>query len=205
MIFCTSEVYVFNLFFFFVEFSLRRCLVRSLLLGFAVLLGELVPKFDLVMGIIGGKIINNYLLQLSNIKRISGTLTGPLMFILPPLLYTKILKMEQSYDNDLLKRIIARTSALDDDSEEDITLKQRRYGTFKAQKIAVPIKCCPKFGTRICRLFHFVYSDYVLSFAVIIFGVLATVASTYFNLFNVTSVAEFWSPCIYNISYSFMQ
>lgn len=40
----------------FLEFSLKRCLVRSMLVGFAVLLGELVPKFDLVMGIIGGKI-----------------------------------------------------------------------------------------------------------------------------------------------------
>ncbi|KAJ6637899.1 hypothetical protein Bhyg_10630 [Pseudolycoriella hygida] len=101
------------------KFSLKRCCVRSLLLGFAVLLGELVPKFDLVMGIIG------------------GTLTGPLMFVLPPLLYTKILKMEQIHDNDLMKRIIARTATLDDDSEEDIILLQRRYGTFKAQKIVV--------------------------------------------------------------------
>lgn len=160
--------------------------MRSLLLGFAVLLGELVPQFDLVMGIIG------------------GTLTGPLMFVLPPLLYTKILKMEQSYDNDLMKRIIARTSALDDDSEEDFTLR-RRYGTFKAQKMIVPKKCCTKLWTTICRLFHLLYSDYVLSFAVIIFGVLATIASTYFNLFNVSSLAQFWSPCIYNISYSFME
>lgn len=128
------------------------------------------------------------------------------MFILPPLLYTRILKMEQSYDNDLLKRILARTSALDDDSDEDFTLKQRRYGTFKAQKIAAPSKCCcTKLWTTVCKLFHLLYSDYVLSFAVIIFGVLATIASTYFNLFNVSSVAEFWSPCIYNISYSFMQ
>ncbi|XP_037029958.1 proton-coupled amino acid transporter 2 isoform X2 [Bradysia coprophila] len=111
------------------KFSLKRCLVRSLLLGLAVLLGELVPKFDLVMGIIG------------------GTLTGPLMFILPPLLYTKILKMEQSYDNELIKGIIARTSALDDDSEEDYTLRQRRYGTFKAQKIPrlCPFSCCNYF------------------------------------------------------------
>lgn len=127
------------------------------------------------------------------------------MFVLPPLLYTKILKMEQTYDNDLLKRIIARTSALDDDSEEDFSLKQRRYGTFRAQKITVPGKCCTKLWTTICKLFHLLYSDYLLSFAVIIFGVLATIASTYFNLFKVSSVAEFWSPCIYNISYSFMQ
>lgn len=135
----------------------------------------------------------------------SGTLTGPLMFVLPPLLYTKILKMEQTYDNDLLKRIIARTSALDDDSEEDFTLNQRRYGTFRAQKNSVPRKCCTTFWTSVCKLFHLLYSDYVLSFAVVIFGVLATMASTYFNLFNVSSLAEFSSPCIYNISYSFMQ
>lgn len=127
------------------------------------------------------------------------------MFILPPLLYTKILKMEQSYDNDLLKRIIARTSALDDDSEEDLTLKQRRYGTFKAQKITVAISSCTTLRTTICKIVHLLYSDCFLSIAVIIFGVLATIASTYFNFFNVSSVTEFCSPCLYNISYSFMQ
>ncbi len=126
------------------------------------------------------------------------------MFILPPLLYTKILKMEQTYDKELIKRIIARTSALDDDSEEDYSLRQRRYGTFKAQKISVPSKCCTRLWTKICKVFYLLHSDYVLSLAVIIFGVLATVASTYFNVFNVKSLAEFWSPCIYNISYSFI-
>lgn len=151
-----------------------------------MLLGELVPKFDLVMGIIG------------------GTLTGPLMFILPPLLYTKILKMEQSHDNELINRIIASTSALDDDSEEDYSLRQRRYGTFKSQKITMPSKFCTKSWSTVCKVFHLLYSDYVLSCAVIVFGVVATVASTYFNLFNVKSVAEFWSPCLYNISYSFV-
>lgn len=136
---------------------------------------------------------------------ISGTLTGPLMFILPPILYTKMLKMEQTYDNELIKRIIASTSALDDDSEEDYSLRQRRYGTFRAQKMAaVPSKCYTKFGLTICKVIHFLYSDYVLSSAVILFGTLATIASTYFNLFNVKSVKEFWSPCIYNISYSFI-
>uniref|UniRef100_A0A1B0GJI0 Putative amino acid transporter n=1 Tax=Lutzomyia longipalpis TaxID=7200 RepID=A0A1B0GJI0_LUTLO len=51
------------------DFTLKRCLIRSFLVGLAVIIGELLPRFDMVMGLIG------------------GTLTGPLIFILPPLFF----------------------------------------------------------------------------------------------------------------------
>ncbi|KAK3926752.1 Amino acid transporter AVT1B [Frankliniella fusca] len=57
------------------EFSWRRCALRSSLVAVMVLLGEAVPRFDLVMGLIG------------------GSLTGPLMFILPPLFYARLRRM----------------------------------------------------------------------------------------------------------------
>lgn len=51
-------------------------MVRSGLVLLAVVLGETVPRFDLVMGLIG------------------GALTGPLMFILPPLFYARLRAMQ---------------------------------------------------------------------------------------------------------------
>lgn len=36
--------------FFFSDFNCKRCIVRSVVVWMAVLLGELIPKFDLVMG-----------------------------------------------------------------------------------------------------------------------------------------------------------
>lgn len=136
-----------------------------------------MPKFDLVMGVIG------------------GTLTGPLIFILPPLFYTKITKMEQLHDEEIDRRRLDRM-VLDDDSEDDVLINKIGYGTFKAAsftKKSVWQKC----GT-------FLHSDRVLSVAVIIFGLAATLASTYFNIFNVSNIDDFWSPCINNISYSFL-
>ncbi|CAG5055406.1 unnamed protein product [Parnassius apollo] len=53
-------------------FCLQRCLLRSSIVALAVFLGESVPRFDLVMGLVG------------------STLTGPLMFIFPPLFFIKL-------------------------------------------------------------------------------------------------------------------
>ncbi|XP_059055762.1 proton-coupled amino acid transporter 2-like [Achroia grisella] len=58
------------------DFSLQRCLLRSGIVGLAVFLGESVPRFDLVMGLVG------------------STLTGPLMFVFPPLFFLKLCYMK---------------------------------------------------------------------------------------------------------------
>nr|XP_018916094.1 PREDICTED: uncharacterized protein LOC109043358 [Bemisia tabaci] len=54
------------------DFNWKRCVVRSSILMTAVLIGEAVPRFDLVMGLLG------------------GALTGPLMFILPPIIHYRL-------------------------------------------------------------------------------------------------------------------
>lgn len=36
------------------KFCIKRCIIRSLLVWISVLIGEFIPKFDLIMGIIGG-------------------------------------------------------------------------------------------------------------------------------------------------------
>ncbi|XP_050441763.1 uncharacterized protein LOC126846425 [Adelges cooleyi] len=60
------------------EFSWKRCALRSSVMMAAVLIGEAVPRFDLVMGLVG------------------TLLTGPLMFILPPILYARIRSLSRS-------------------------------------------------------------------------------------------------------------
>lgn len=59
----------------FLAFGWRRCAMRTAVVCFAIALGESVPRFDVVMSLLG------------------GTLTGPIIFIIPPLLYTKIRKL----------------------------------------------------------------------------------------------------------------
>ncbi|XP_058809450.1 proton-coupled amino acid transporter 3 [Phymastichus coffea] len=53
------------------SFGWKRCAMRSAVVALAVAVGESVPRFDVVMSLIG------------------GTLTGPLIFVLPPLMYSK--------------------------------------------------------------------------------------------------------------------
>lgn len=67
-------VYVFCV----LEFNWRRCVLRSFIVMAAVTIGEAVPRFDLLMGLIG------------------ALLTGPLMFLLPPLFYVKIRSLRRS-------------------------------------------------------------------------------------------------------------
>lgn len=171
--------------------------MRSILVALAVLIGELVPRFDLIMGIIG------------------GTLTGPLVFVLPPLFYAKIVRLEAAHDSEIA-RIRRNRTTLDDDSEDLVEdaatpMSDERvggyYGTFGRQQSTRTTSvwsgatcCCCAIWRRMCGL---MCSDYLLSLAVVVFGLAATVASTYFSALHVNSMTEFWSPCIHNISYSF--
>lgn len=135
---------------------------------------------------------------------IGGTLTGPLIFILPPLFYSKIVRLEADFDREYL-RVRRNRTTLDDDSEDNMAPS---YGTFACrsqQPFGKPIRngLCAKFRQLMLRVLHLLYSDVTLAFAVIVFGIAATVASTYFSAQHVTTLTEFWSPCLHNISYSF--
>ncbi|CAL7952059.1 unnamed protein product [Xylocopa violacea] len=58
------------------KFGWRRCALRSAIIFLGVAVGESVPRFDIVMALIG------------------GSLTGPLVFLLPPLIYSKIVGLK---------------------------------------------------------------------------------------------------------------
>lgn len=133
---------------------------------------------------------------------IGGTLTGPLIFILPPLFYSKIVRLEADFDREIM-RVRRNRSTLDDDSEDNTA----SYGTFPVRPQpfgkSTNLGAWRTFGHSIKRACTLLYSDVTLAFSVITFGLAATVASTYFSALNVSMQTEFWSPCLHNISYSF--
>ncbi|XP_051165486.1 uncharacterized protein LOC127284204 [Leptopilina boulardi] len=59
------------------SFGWKRCALRSAIVFLGVAVGESVPRFDIVMSLIG------------------GTLTGPLVFILPPIIYIRLLSLKK--------------------------------------------------------------------------------------------------------------
>ncbi|KAH0544138.1 amino acid transporter AVT1C [Cotesia glomerata] len=61
-------------------FGWKRCALRSAVVFLGVAVGESVPRFDIVMSLIG------------------GTLTGPLVFILPPIMYARAKTMKNEFD-----------------------------------------------------------------------------------------------------------
>lgn len=115
---------------------------------------------------------------------IGGSLTGPLIFILPPLFYNKIVKLEKIHDLEIewLKNSSTSTTIYGS-LENDVS------NTDRGMKITKILKC-------FC-------TDWCISIFVIYFGLAATLTSTYFNLFNISTFEDFWSPCLYNTSFSF--
>lgn len=174
-------------------FNVRRCLIRSFIVALTVVIAELLPKFDVVMGVIG------------------GTLTGPLIFIFPPLFYQKIVKMEKIFDDNEITKVYG-TLMMDQEEpnmadDKVIMMSTKYYGTFVKNDTVLRQSrtsmgyCCE----RSLEMLRYLGSDHLISISVIVFGLIATVASTYFNLFNVTTLKDFWSPCIHNITYHFRE
>lgn len=151
-------------------------------MALAVFIAELVPQFDLVMGIIG------------------GTLTGPLIFILPPLFYRRLIHLEKEHDanaNDSYESSSSRFAM--SQSQENLTANQNPhssndYGTF--------IKGTNHFMRQHKWLLCF-RNESCVCIVVIIFGVIATITSTFFNFMTAITEGDFRSPCIQNISWSF--
>lgn len=149
-------------------------------------IAELLPQFDLVMGIIG------------------GTLTGPMIFVLPPLFYRKLIRMERDFDERKERWIGSHLDALtstnfsnngNDDGDNDETNlnshSDRRttdsYGTFIVHQ--KPFATHSNWPFCLCN-------DSIVCVSVVIFGLVVTITSTYFNLMTAPNFDEFRSPCI---------
>lgn len=160
------------------DFNIKRCILRSIIIALTVTIAELLPQFDLVMGIIG------------------GTLTGPMIFILPPLFYRKLIRMERDFDerNERFHFDMDSLTATNfsNDNENisnyhDYRRTADSYGTFIKQY--KPFAVQSNWPFCLCN-------DSIICVSVVIFGLIVTITSTYFNLMTVPDFDEFRSPCI---------
>lgn len=157
---------------------------------------------------------------------IGGTLTGPMIFILPPLFYRRLIRMERDFDEQHERETFNRQlkfATSDDDmfnSNHEKQQLQRRnnnhshhhlysgdissssnivdsYGTFEKQ----PNSLIPRQECLLCFC-----NDSLICTSVIVFGLIVTITSTYFNMMTISSnFDDFRSPCIQNISASFSE
>ncbi|EDW67765.1 uncharacterized protein mah [Drosophila virilis] len=154
--------------------SCKRILIRSGVLALEVLVAEFVPSFDTLMDVVG------------------GTITGPLVFILPPLLYRRIRRMERVH-----QRIAAEASygSLPLDLNYDPI-------ELEMEPLLVVAKPHTTQGCwlRLVRLLHRLECDISCTMGVLIFGLLATFLSTYLNLFTLADLFKNNSPCLSNLT-----
>ncbi|XP_067628545.1 uncharacterized protein mah [Eurosta solidaginis] len=166
------------------SFSWKRIALRSSVVGLEVLIAEFVPSFDVLMDIVG------------------GTIVAPLVFILPPLLYRRIGQMEKTH-----QRIATESSygsipldlnfePVHTDMEQLLMLEQQQQsGVAFSWRLRLRIYWL-RF-LKFCRQLHF---DLTVSVSVMLFGALATIISTYLNIFSITDLFRYESTCFFNMT-----
>ncbi|CAH2057089.1 unnamed protein product, partial [Iphiclides podalirius] len=170
------------------HFCIQRCLIRSSIVALAVFLGESVPRFDLVMGLVG------------------STLTGPLMFIFPPLFFLKLCylksnNIKQEFSLSLKPRLFKMAA-----NEPPQNGGAGVQGDAAAAPL-LPQSLPPKYQTfgsyeEIYRAYVDEYDvkwyDVLLAFLVMLVGMSATVVATYSSWAEAISSATFSPPCLIN-------
>ncbi|KAI5639203.1 transmembrane amino acid transporter protein domain-containing protein [Phthorimaea operculella] len=166
------------------DFCVQRCLLRSSIVALAVFLGESVPRFDLVMGLVG------------------STLTGPLMFIFPPLFFLRLCYMK-SYmvKNNLVLNGANGIQNGDNgiqNGDDSFPLKwsavKNTYRTFSDNYVDNYLEKGPidEYTIR--------WYDVLLAVLVMWMGVAATLLATYSSWSDTISSATFTSPCLANMT-----
>lgn len=136
-------------------FNHRRCILRTTVTIIAIVVAESVPRFDLVMSLIG------------------GALTGPLVFIFPPLLYLKMLSLRR-------KRSVKIELTVEESYGTEIyTLREADYHNLWPMRESIEV---------------------VLCIVIIILSVICTLVTTYINVKNTIVFVNFSKPCIYNVT-----
>lgn len=152
----------------------------------AVFLAESVPRFDLVMGLVG------------------STLTGPLMFICPPVFflklcyikskmvssspcngYHKITKKVNGYQNGGTNGDLSKFPLITDGLENG-------YKTFSDTSMTTIQYVVEE------NEYAIKWYDVVLALIVMTIGIVATIVATYSSWSNSIAYATFSPPCILN-------
>lgn len=173
----------------FSEFCTKRCLLRSSIVAIAVFLGETVPRFDLVMGLVG------------------STLTGPLMFIFPPLFFLRLCYLKSVEDLNVTSKNTRKVNGKSNGSQV-----KNDKPNFQNGRMSFPLILKDAFQTKY-RTFtsNYIIIDsstpdsypikwYDIMFAVIVMsiGIAATITATYSSWANSIAYAEFSPPCLIN-------
>lgn len=159
------------------DFSLKRVAVRTLVVALQVIISEFLPSFDALMDIVG------------------GTITGPLVFILPPLLYRRMVQLERCHQR--IATEAAYGSLPLDLNYEPMDGPPPHFDRSSRRTLAAMWEIC---WLRTVYTFNRLQCDLSLSMGVLIFGVLATFFSTYLNLFELNQLFTNNSPCFGNVT-----
>ncbi|XP_057665195.1 uncharacterized protein LOC130899335 [Diorhabda carinulata] len=152
------------------DFNSKRCILRTTISILAIVIAESVPKFDLVMSIIG------------------GTLTAPLAFILPPLIFLKMQTMKKLYIEQLALASFTNLVYTKDMSQ----YVERKYDS----EIIVSSN-----ESNYCKTFIYKYFESFFCVFIIVFSTFLTLTTTYFNFLSaIYSYSNVTMPCIYNVS-----
>lgn len=116
---------------------------------------------------------------------IGGSLTGPLVYIFPPLIYMKIAKLRQFHEDEL--RLESFNEIVYNKDAEMETLLNYRLKTFQDGFQSDS----NNFNGKI---------EYFLCVLIVVIGCTMTVLTTYVNIINTVSYVNFTQPCIYNLS-----
>lgn len=150
----------------------------------AVVLGEVLPRFDIVMGVIG------------------GTLTGPLIFILPPLFHTRMLKLEKEFNERDPQEGTSKQYPESLGDLEEASLNSS-YGAISYEKYKIPKRTALGILWRnLVNWMRFLYSDCVLTIIVVGFGLTATFTSTFYSMPSLKEIV-LGGSCINNITKQF--
>ncbi|XP_061399780.1 uncharacterized protein LOC133335523 [Musca vetustissima] len=159
------------------NFSLKRVAIRTSVVALQVIISEFLPSFDALMDIVG------------------GTITGPLVFILPPLLYRRMVQLERCHQR--IATEAAYGSLPLDLNYEPMDGPPPHFDRSARRTWAAMLEIC---WLRTVYTFNRLQCDLSLSMAVLIFGILATFFSTYLNLFELNQLFTNNSPCFGNIT-----
>ncbi|XP_013115946.1 uncharacterized protein LOC106093442 [Stomoxys calcitrans] len=159
------------------DFSVKRVLIRTTVVALQVGISEFLPSFDALMDIVG------------------GTITGPLVFILPPLLYRRMVHLERYHQR--IATEAAYGSLPLDLNYQPVEGPPPNLDRSTRLTLAAMVEIC---WLRTVYAFNRLQCDLSLSMGVLIFGILATFFSTYLNLFQLTELFQNNSPCFGNLT-----
>uniref|UniRef100_A0A1A9ZDT4 Amino acid transporter transmembrane domain-containing protein n=1 Tax=Glossina pallidipes TaxID=7398 RepID=A0A1A9ZDT4_GLOPL len=159
------------------NFSIKRMAIRTSVVVFQVVISEFVPSFDALMDIVG------------------GTITGPLVFIMPTLFYRRLVRMEYAHQRTVTEASYGSIALdLNYNPIEDLSPQLLLDENLKTQSI---LRVC---WQQAVYTFVRLQCDLSLSVMILFFGALVTFFATYLNIFELSTLFHNNSPCFGNFT-----